>query len=210
MRAIDITDQRFGRLVAVARDRAATGRHTKWLCLCDCGSETSVFLDALRRGASTSCGCLRSEGIQKRSLTHGHQVGRTITRTLKSYRHAKARCQNPNNHKFPVYGGRGIKMCDRWSESFEAFLTDMGECPRGLTLDRIDVNGDYEPGNCRWASQHVQTRNKTTNVFVVHEGETLILKDFAKKVGVKYGSLHSRMKYQRQSAHEAAAALLDR
>ncbi len=98
-------------------------------------------------------------------------------------------------------------MCRRWLDSFAAFLEDMGECPAGLTLDRIDVNGDYEPRNCRWATAAVQVRNKTTNVFVRHEGETLILKDFAKRMGVHYGSLHARIRYKGQTPHEAAAAL---
>ena len=210
MRAIDVTNQRFGRLTAMARDRSSSGRHTKWLCRCDCGAETSVFLDALRRGASTSCGCLRSEQTQIRSLTHGHQVNRRASRTLKSYRHAKSRCLNPSDQKYPLYGGRGIRMCNRWLNSFENFLSDMGECPPGLTLDRIDVNGDYEPGNCRWASNHTQSRNKTTNVFVHHDGADMILKDFATEMGVNYKSLHSRIKYSGQSAHEAAEELRSR
>jgi len=145
--------------------------------------------------------------IVARSLTHGHKVGYRASRTLKSYQHAKSRCFNPNDEKYPVYGGRGISMCKRWVDSFEEFLADMGECPAGLTLDRIDVNGDYEPRNCRWTTPQVQVRNKTNNVFVTHAGETMILKDFADRMGVGYKALHARVKYRGQTPHEAAAAL---
>lgn len=206
MRALDITGQRFGRLLAVARDKDSAG-HTKWLFDCDCGSRVSIYLDAVRRGDSTSCGCLRAERTRARSLTHGHRVDRKATRTWKSYQHAKSRCFNANDEKHPVYGGRGITMCQRWVDSFAEFLADMGECPPGLTLDRIDVNGNYEPRNCRWASRAVQVRNKTNNVFVQHEGETMILKDFAARMGVNYKALHARVKYRGQTPHEAAAAL---
>lgn len=140
-------------------------------------------------------------------MTHGHRINRSVTRTLKSYQHAKSRCFNPNDEKFHAYGGRGVTMCQRWANSFEEFLADMGECPDGLTLDRIDVNGNYEPRNCRWATYSVQVRNKTNNVFVEHEGETLILKDFAARMGVNYKALHARVKYRGQSPKEAAVAL---
>lgn len=208
MKALDVTGQRFGRLVAIERDRSSGGRHTKWLFRCDCGAHVSIFLDAVRSGRTTSCGCFRTELIRARSLTHGHHVGRRTSRTLKSYRHAKSRCMNPNDPKYPVYGGRGVTMCQRWVDSFEEFLADMGECPPGLTLDRIDVNGNYEPRNCRWATAATQVRNKTTNVFVEHQGETMILKDFAARIGVNYKSLHARIKYRGQTAHEAALSLL--
>ena len=207
MRAIDIAGARFGRLTAIKRDPNQVGRHTKWLCKCDCGTTVSVNLDALRRGASTSCGCFRSEQIAARSLTHGHKIGRVTSRTLKSYEHAKGRCFNPKNEKYPIYGGRGITMCARWAESFANFLEDMGECPDGLTIDRIDVNGNYEPGNCRWASKLVQAGNRTTNIYVEHNGEKIILKEFARLMGVDYSSLHARVKYKGQTPHEAANAL---
>lgn len=206
MLPLDITGQRFGRLVAIRRE-PNSGRHTMWLFTCDCGASLVTHLDAVRAGRSTSCGCLRADQIRERSLTHGHRVGRRASRTLKSYQHAKSRCFNPNDAKFPVYGARGITMCKRWADNFEEFLADMGECPDGLTLDRIDVNGNYEPRNCRWATPHTQIRNKTNNVFVVHEGEKMILKDFANRMGVNYKSLHARMKYQGQSPHDAAEAL---
>ncbi len=205
MKAVDISGQRYGRLVGVRRD--PTPGDTYWLFRCDCGVEKVIRLDPVRRGKTSSCGCVRTEMIRGRSLTHGHKIGRQSTPTLRAYHHAKARCQNPNDAKFPAYGGRGIQMCDRWSDSFEAFLSDMGDRPEGLTLERIDVNGNYEPDNCRWATRHDQTRNKTTNVFVNHDGERIILKDFADAMGVNYKALHARVRSRGEDPHLAAAAL---
>lgn len=98
-------------------------------------------------------------------------------------------------------------MCPRWQRSFSAFLEDMGECPAGLTLDRVDVNGNYEPANCRWASPRQQSRNRTDNVYVFHDGERMILKDFARHMGVNYKSLHRRVRVQGEEPHAAALAL---
>lgn len=204
--ALDISGQRYGRLVALSRVQSTT-RKTKWLFACDCGNEVVRELEPVRRGDTRSCGCLRQQVTRDRSITHGHKVGRVETRTMKSYSHAKARCLNPNDEKYPVYGGRGIIMCKRWVDSFADFLADMGECPPGLTLDRIDVNGNYEPRNCRWATAAVQARNRTNNVFVLHEGETMILKDYAARMGVAYKALHARVKYRGQTPSEAAASL---
>lgn len=207
MRAIDLTGQRYGRLVALERDRSQVGR-IKWRCRCDCGGEVSVTQANLKSGNSESCGCLRAEQISRRSVTHGHQLGRRASKTLQSYRHAKSRCFNPNVVNYPQYGGRGISMCKRWADSFEEFLADMGECPPGLTLDRIDVNGDYEPRNCRWAAIAVQARNKTNNILVTHEGETMILTDFARRMGVSYKALRKRVRDRGQAPYAAALAML--
>lgn len=205
MRALDITGQRYGRLVAISRE--PSGRHTKWRFRCDCGNETSIYLDAVRAGRSTSCGCFRTDLIRERSLTHGHKVGRKTSRTLKAYQHAKSRCENPNDPKFDNYGGRGIIMCQEWRESFETFLRDMGECPPRMTLDRVNVDGHYEPRNCRWTSHRQQARTRTNNVLVEYEGRHVILKDFAALVGVNYKALHARVKYRGQSPVDAATQL---
>lgn len=205
MRALDIAGQRYGRLVAIRREPA--GRHTKWLFRCDCGNEALMHLDAVRAGRSTSCGCLRTEQIRERSLTHGHRVDRKTSRTLKAYQHAKSRCENHNDPKFLNYGGRGITMCREWREDFQTFLRDMGECPPRMTLDRVNVDGHYEPRNCRWTSHRQQARTRTNNVLVEFEGRQVILKDFAALMGVNYKALHARVKYRGQTPAEAAAAL---
>ncbi len=103
----------------------------------------------------------------------------------------RQRCNNPNDHKYRNYGARGITVCDRWSK-FEKFLEDMGEKPLGLTLDRIDNNGNYEPSNCRWATLTEQARNKRNNVMLTHEGQTYCLAEWAERTGLTYRTICSR------------------
>lgn len=206
---IDITGERYGRLVAVKR-LPLLAKRSPWLFVCDCGNEVVAPLERVRQGIAKSCGCLRKDVTRARSITHGHRVDRTTTRTRKAYEHAKGRCFNPNNEKYPQYGGRGISMCDEWVYDFTAFLRDMGECPPGLSIDRVDVNGHYEPRNCRWANSRQQARTRTDNVLVEHNGMTMVLKDFAALMNVGYKALHARVRYKGQSAHEAAEALLAR
>lgn len=202
---LEISGQRYGRLVAIRRVENR-GRRTVWLFSCDCGSMKEIQLENVRAGIS-SCGCLRIEKTRERSITHGHKVDRKESPTLKSYNHAKSRCYNPNDPKYPQYGGRGIRMCDAWRDDFLTFLSDMGEKPLGKTLDRVDVNGHYEPRNCRWATTYQQARTRTDNVLVEHEGMKLVLKDFAALMGVSYKPLHARIRYKGQTPHEAVAAM---
>lgn len=202
-KALDVSGQTYGRLVAICREKVA-GRHTHWRFKCECGTEKVIKLDHVRQGRVQSCGCLRVEVTTSRSVTHGHSVGRKASRELKSYNHAKARCQNPNNAKYPQYGGRGIKMCDAWSQDAAQFLKDMGPCPPGHTLDRMNPNGNYEPENCRWATSHQQARTRTDNVLVEYQGSTMILKDYAALMGLGYKRLHARLR-KGMSLAEAAA-----
>jgi hypothetical protein len=126
---------------------------------------------------------------------------------MRAWEHAKQRCANPRDAKYPNYGARGITMCVEWRDDLTAFLRDMGPRPAGTTLDRVDVNAGYEPGNCRWATASQQARTRTDNVLVEHEGRRLVLKDFAAEMGVSYKSLHARIKYRGQTPAEAVAAL---
>lgn len=204
--AIDVTGERYSRLVALER-LATKGQRSPWRFRCDCGAEPIYPLERVRQGIAKSCGCLRKDVTRARSLTHGHRVNRTTTRTRKSYEHAKARCFNEKDAKFPNYGGRGITMCREWVEDFGRFVEDMGECPPGMSIDRVDVNGHYEPRNCRWATSRQQARTRTDNVLVEYEGQTMVLKDFARATSVNYKSLHALVKYKGQTPHEAAAYL---
>jgi hypothetical protein len=149
--AIDIVGQRFGRLVVLGKD----SRQGHFRCTCDCGAETSVRSDNLRYGRVVSCGCLG----QSARLTHGHTAGRSKSSTYVVWQNMLDRCRNRANPKWEQYGGRGIAVCDRWL-SFENFLTDMGERPSGLTLDRVDNDGNYEPTNCRWTTVSEQNFNR--------------------------------------------------
>ena len=145
-------------------DRTARG-HEYWLACCECGRQKVVLLNNVLRGKSLSCGCLRKELNSKRWRTHG-QASNGQTRTYKVWSHLKARCLNPDDASYPRYGGRGIAVCDRWAQSFEAFLEDMGPCPSSAhSIDRINNDGGYEPSNCRWATQQQQMQNTSANRF---------------------------------------------
>lgn len=161
-RAIDITGHKFGRWTVI--ERAGGGGKNKkatWLCRCECGTEKVVRGDVLRRGVSRSCGCYRDERQRATVTRHGHWVGGEATPEWRAWNAMLQRCTKPSHEKYPNYGGRGIRICDRWAESFENFLKDMGMRPSARhSLDRIDNDGDYEPGNCRWATAEQQNRNR--------------------------------------------------
>lgn len=152
----DHTGRRFGRLVAMAIEPRVEGaQHRRWTCLCDCGALTSVSSSHLVRLKVRSCGCLGN-------TTHGHTRGYRGSPEYHSWKAAWSRCTNPGNPSFVYYGERGITMCDRWrgEHGFENFLADMGPRPSGMSLDRIDNDRGYEPGNCRWATAKEQRHNR--------------------------------------------------
>jgi hypothetical protein len=153
-RLADIAGRRFGRLV-VAELAKRHGGHVHWRCLCDCGKETVVRASHLVGALTTSCGCQQRENTIARFTTHGM----SSTREFSSWSAMLARCENKNHPHFKDYGGRGISVCNRWRK-FSNFYADMGPRPRGLTLDRINNDGNYEPGNCRWADWFQQAANR--------------------------------------------------
>lgn len=147
---LDLTGQKYGRLSVVSR-AANLGRDVAWNCVCDCGETLVVRAGGLRTGNTRSCGCLK--------ITHGHARGGTRSPTNSTWIAMRQRCYNPNHDCYHMYGGRGIEVCERWQGSFENFLEDMGERPEGMTLDRINNDGDYSPDNCRWATPKQQSRS---------------------------------------------------
>ena len=161
MKFIDITGQRFGRLVAVRRAENC-GRYAAFLCLCDCGHEAVVRSDCLRSGDTRSCGCLLQEILAQNrfAFKHGCSSRDRQTPGHRSWTGLKSRCLDAKNKDFRNYGGRGIAVCDRWLDSFENFLADMGPKPSSMhSIDRIDSDGSYEPSNCRWATPKEQQSN---------------------------------------------------
>lgn len=174
--AKDISGQTFGRLTvlrAVGRDQK---RNIIWLCQCRCGNVAKNQGYRLKSGNTTSCGC-----AQREHCTTHKQSG---SRTYGSWVAMRRRCSNPDDVSFHNYAGRGITICARWNR-FENFLEDLGERPPGKTLERINNDGNYEPGNCRWATQAEQCRNTRQNHYLTYKGETLLISDWAKRLGVK-------------------------
>jgi hypothetical protein len=159
MKRVQVEGHKFGRwTVEIEADRRKG--HRQWLCRCECGSKKVIFGTNLKRGLSRSCGCLQRE-LQTKPLTHG-QSGRRRTSEYIAWFNMKQRCYNPQYTRYKNWGGRGIRVCDRWLNSFENFLIDMDSKPSPEhSLDRKDNDGDYEPSNCRWATDMEQRRNRT-------------------------------------------------
>lgn len=183
-----MTGKHFGAWVVLAR---AGSRNTfvYWLCRCDCGTVSELSGGALRGGKTKSCGCKKEEGRQA-ALT-GHRETRTPT--WNSWLSMRHRCSNQNDPSYPRYGGRGIRVCERW-ENYENFVADMGHRPDGTTLDRVDNSGNYEPGNCRWATGSEQSRNRRSTRTLTHEGVTLPLVEWAKRTGIARTAITERIR----------------
>src|SRR3954464_12906759 len=144
----------------VIREVPLVGRGSRFLCRCQCGTEREVSGNSLVSNKSANCGCLRRVAHLARATKHGATVRGRVTPAYIAWRNMKKRCLDPKTEFYKHYGGRGIRICDRWLNSFISFYEDMGDVPPGLTLDRIDVNGNYEPDNCRWATQKEQVANQ--------------------------------------------------
>lgn len=174
---LELTGMVFGRLTVVgqAQEKGTRGE-VNWHCQCSCGNRIVARAANLRRGSTQSCGCFHREQVS----THGM----TGLPTFKSWESMKQRCTNPNSPDYSNYGGRGISVCERWRNSFDAFLSDMGDRPKGKTLSRIDNDGNYEPSNCTWATVLEQQRNTRVTRKALWDGRLCTIYELAEISGI--------------------------
>jgi hypothetical protein len=197
--ATEFVPETFGRLTTIGPKFLLPvgnkGEHKpKQVCHCECGNTTVVCTPGLYRGTTTSCGCYAMDILESRNTTHGDNR----SKEHQTWQRLKSRCHNKNLPDYRYYGGRGIRVCDRWLEplnGYSNFLEDMGRKPSSLhTIDRIDVNGDYSPENCKWATRKEQCRNQTTNRLITAFGRTQCLADWSDEFGIHQNTIRHRLR----------------
>lgn len=188
-KAIDITGKKFNLLTAIERVENSSNGRARWKCLCDCGNITYVTAANLKNGAVKSCGCLRHRAGKNR--THGMSKSRLYL----EWAGIKSRCFYSGAKKYKYYGGRGIKVCDEWAKSFETFKdwALKNGYNDSLTIERIDVNGDYCPENCKWITRKEQSNNTRRNVVITYNGKTQTLLEWVEELGLDYKRTHNRL-----------------
>lgn len=192
-KAVDLTGRRYGRLLALKQVKSEKDkRHAFWECQCDCGNRIVARKDSLEAGNTKSCGCISAEHGWKK---HGY----SYEKIYGIFQNMKDRCYNPNSRAYHLYGGRGIKICDEWLRDIEKFIEwsyengyKDGKTRNEQSIDRIDVNGNYEPSNCRWVDKDIQNYNKRCTRKVVINGEEKNLLDLHKEYGISISTLRSR------------------
>ncbi len=196
----DLTECRFGRLVVLHYTGKKEAAHT-WLCRCDCGKDVVVFGSNLPRGNTKSCGCLHSEVTIQGHTIHGYNRATGPAPEYSSHQGLLSRCYNPKNISYHLYGGRGVRVCERWrngdgiKSAFECFIADMGLKPsKRHSIDRMDNNGNYEPGNCRWATPQEQSSNTRRNTIVVFRGEQMILAQAIRVAKLNHFTVMNRLR----------------
>lgn len=188
----------FGRLTVIDGLVYKSGR-PHWICRCVCGKQRTVSHYNLLKGWTSSCGCYRLDRIHETLFKHG-QSGtpgnrQAATSEWITWNGIKDRCLNPNNSTYPYYGGRGITVCERWRDSFENFYADMGSKPTAKhSIDRRDVNKNYDPDNCRWATPIQQGGNKSNNVNLTYDGETYCVAEWCRRTGLKESLVRKRVR----------------
>jgi len=196
---LDLTGNVYGRLTVV-KEGDRQNKQRRWYCQCECGNTVLVLQSSLRGGLTSSCGCLHSEGVRNLMSTHNLSG----TPEYVAWQGMKTRCNNPNSISYPLYGGRGIRVCDHWAQDFLSFLSDMGPKPGPeYSLDRIDNAKNYEPGNCRWATLSEQGRNKRNNHYLTYNGETLTIAEWAERTGIPEKTLRFRVNRSKWSDERA-------
>lgn len=194
---INIAGQRFGRLVAIEQSGIIEkSKIAVWKCVCDCGEIVFVAGTKLRFGWTKSCGCLQKEKASEFHFKHGYtsNVGNIKSKTYNAWAGLIARCTNKNDKNYKHYGGRGITVCEAWKQNFTEFLADMGECPKGYSIERRDVNGNYCKENCCWIPRGDQAKNTTKTVRLLVDGHAMIQEEASKYLGIPTTTLHRYVK----------------
>lgn len=187
--------QRFGRLLVIRMSTVGV----KWQCICECGNQCDVTYSNLISGSISSCGCLRKECLSRRAADRNRRRGSNVCFSgqkhpaYNSWSAMHTRCENRNRKDWPRYGGRGIVVCERW-RVFENFVEDMPNRPYGTSIDRIDNDGNYEPGNCRWATPVVQRNNSSTVRKFDYRGERLTITQFSQKYNLRASLVRGRIR----------------
>ena len=193
---IDRIGMKYGSLVVVGWSHAVyrsprQGSYQFWVCRCNCGNSTIVLANNLARGNTASCGCKSSRHtLGERISTHN----KTKTGTYKSWCAMKSRCYCKTHIEYKRYGAVGIQVCERWRNSFENFLQDLGERPEGMSLERKDSNKNYSPSNCKWADVYEQANNRSNNRLIACDGETQTLAQWSRQLGIGATTISLRIK----------------
>lgn len=188
----DLTGQRFGNLVVVELVSKPPMKNAMWKCKCDCGNNNVVvYGQSLTRGKTKSCGCMKGEYVSKNKTKHGKRY----TRIYSIWSGMKSRCFLETDLDFLNYGGRGITVCDEWKDNFELFYNWAinNGYEENLTIDRINVNSNYEPNNCRWITSAEQNRNRRNNVYLTYDGVTMTCAEWSRKLGLNVGTVNNRL-----------------
>jgi len=192
MKPLDLIGQKFGRLTVLRKIKT---NRIKWECICTCGKTKTIAPESLLRGHTKSCGCLLSETSTKTHTLHGGRKDGKYTPEYRVWSGMKNRCNNPNSEHWLSYGGRGINICDRWVNSFENFLEDMGKKPfKTAQIDRINNDLGYFKENCKWSTPKENSRNKRDSVYILHNGVTLHVKDWQDNIGIASTTIKARIK----------------
>ena len=198
--SVNITNQKFGKLYAVKLVSKDKNNRERWLFKCDCGQEKIIDKSSVKTGKTKSCGCWQLENNKVIGITHN----KSRTREFKIWLGIKKRCLNKKHSTYKNYGERGIKICDRWKDSFENFLADMGSAPSELySIDRIDNNGNYEPLKCKWVTRKEQNNNTRRNRIVSYKGNNYTLSNLCDKLGLKYQLIYDRVTKLKWKIEEA-------
>lgn len=192
MAVIDLTGERFGRLFVIERSGSTKQGKATWRCVCNCGKEVIVTGSNLRTGNTRSCGCYNLEMTSTANATHGM----SRTRLFNIWNKMRSRCNRKDDTNYKHYGGRGIKVCQEWNDDFASFMqwALSNGYQNNLSIDRIDVNGNYEPSNCRWASAKQQSNNRRSNHIILYNGESHTVAEWSEIKGIPYSYITKRLR----------------